>query len=174
MKKISIDQKKSILILTSGSALGLVLIVSNYIKGRGIKSQRGGKKRGGNSRDAVARHRRNLPFERIYGGTSKAERITGLADEVLGILVGDSFPGRCHDSTLRTEHSPKITSRRRLILPAGRSLLGLGSCQSWMYKRIRTERTGNLPSGELSPCLQYSEEPMDLHTFSGKTGFRIR
>ena len=77
---------------------------------------------------------------------------TWLVFEMTGVLVGGflsgAFAGRLK---FKVEHSPKITSRKRLILAlTGGVLFGFGSAiRQRMYKRISLERNGSAVSGRI-------------------------
>jgi len=113
-----------------GVLLGLVLIASNFISGRGLGAS-GAIKSGVVTvvKTAAPRHVEKSEFYSDYLDNHQKPMKSWLVFEVLGVLVGGFLSGILARRTkLKIEHSPKITSRRRLIFALlGGVMFGLGS-----------------------------------------------
>ena len=114
----------------AGALLGLVIIASFFFSGEGL----GGS---GAFKDIVATTVTKVAPEYSEGSTFFSHYLgketwpikSWLGFEVLGILIGGvisgAFAGRLK---LKVEHSPKITSRTRIIMAIiGGALFGIGS-----------------------------------------------
>lgn len=130
MKKNSERSKKYLNPYLGGVLLGFVLIASNYISGRGIGASGAVKSVVVTAVDAVApAHVENSAFYSEYMEAHPKPMNNWLVYEVLGVLVGGFISGALSGRLkLKVEHSPKITSRRRLIFALlGGIFFGLGS-----------------------------------------------
>jgi uncharacterized membrane protein YedE/YeeE len=114
-----------------GVLLGLVLLASNFISGRGLGASGAMKSVVVTSITAVApSSSQNLGFVKEYGSDHPGNPMkTWLVFEMTGVLVGGflsgAFAGRLK---LKVEHSPKITSKKRLFLAlTGGVLFGFGA-----------------------------------------------
>lgn len=101
-----------------GVLLGLVLVFAFYISGRGLGAS-GAMKSGITAavQTVAPSHAQNNEF---YKETLEKEHNSPLKSwlvfEILGVLVGGFISGAIAGRLkLKVEHSPKITSRRRLI-----------------------------------------------------------
>lgn len=114
-----------------GVLLGLVLLAANFVSGRGLGASGAFKSVVVTSINAVDKKAvDNLPFMAEYAeshGTSPMKN--WLVFEMLGVLVGGFLSGAVAGRLkLKVEHSPKITSRRRLVFALlGGILFGFGS-----------------------------------------------
>jgi uncharacterized membrane protein YedE/YeeE len=114
-----------------GVLLGLVLLAANFVSGRGLGASGAFKSVVVTSINAVDKDAvENLPFMAEYAeshGTSPMKN--WLVFEMLGVLVGGFLSGAVAGRLkLKVEHSPKITSRRRLVFALlGGILFGFGS-----------------------------------------------
>ncbi len=114
-----------------GVLLGLVLLSANFIAGRGLGAS------GAIKSTIVATMTTVAPDASEKSGFVKEFRQshegnpmkTWLVFEMLGVLVGGFISGALAGRLkLKVEHSPKITSRKRLILAlSGGILFGFGS-----------------------------------------------
>lgn len=112
-----------------GVILGLVLLASNLISGRGLGAS-------GALKDTVVTavktvaptHYLNASYYK-QNATDKHPMNSWLVYQVLGVFVGGFLSGVISGRTkLKIEHSPKITSKKRLILAlTGGLLFGYGS-----------------------------------------------
>lgn len=114
-----------------GVLLGLVLLAANFVSGRGLGASGAIKSVVATSIEVVDKNAVNtMPFMAEYSQAHSGSPMkTWLVFEMLGVLVGGfisgAFAGRLK---LRVEHSPRITSRRRLLFALmGGVLFGLGS-----------------------------------------------
>ena len=114
-----------------GVLLGLVLIVANYVSGRGLGASGAMKSAMVATVNTVApKHAENAAFYQEYNESHKKGPMKSwLVFEMLGVLAGGFISGLIFRRTkLKIEHSPKITSRKRLILAViGGVLFGFGS-----------------------------------------------
>jgi uncharacterized membrane protein YedE/YeeE len=114
-----------------GVLLGLVLLAANFVSGRGLGASGAFKSVVVTSINAVDKNAVNdMPFMAEYTeshGTSPMK--SWLVFEMLGVLVGGFLSGAVAGRLkLKVEHSPKITSRRRLIFALlGGIFFGFGS-----------------------------------------------
>lgn len=113
-----------------GVLLGLVLIAANYVSGRGLGASGAVKSAIVSSVDVVApQHTESAAFYKEYKEEHPAPMKSWLVFQMLGVLVGafvsGSVAGRLK---LKVEHSPKITSKRRLVFAIlGGVFFGFGS-----------------------------------------------
>jgi uncharacterized protein len=114
-----------------GVLLGLVLLAANFVSGRGLGASGAIKSVVVTGMEIVAPAASEASgfvseFRDSHTGSPMK---TWLVFQMLGVVVGGflsgAFAGRLK---LKTEHSPKITSRRRLVFAlAGGILFGFGS-----------------------------------------------
>lgn len=114
-----------------GVLLGLVLLSANFIAGRGLGAS------GAIKSTIVATMTTVAPAASEKSGFVKEFRQshsgspmkTWLVFEMLGVLVGGFLSGAiARRLKFKVEHSPKITSRKRLLLAlTGGALFGFGS-----------------------------------------------
>lgn len=114
-----------------GVLLGLVLLAANFISGRGLGASGAIKSVVATTIEAVDKEAVNtMPFMAEYAGTHSGSPMKSwLVFEMMGVLVGGFLSGAVAGRLkLKVEHSPKITSGRRLVFAlAGGILFGLGS-----------------------------------------------
>lgn len=134
MSDVSIPEFKKTRYLNSyvgGVLLGLVLLLAFYISGRGLGAS-------GAIKSAVVagvetitpKHAENTAFYKEYAESHpNGPMKSWLVFEMLGVIIGGFISGAIHGRLkLQVEHSPKITSRRRLIFALiGGILFGIGS-----------------------------------------------
>lgn len=115
----------------SGVLLGLVLLTAYFVSGRGLGASGALKSTIVTTVDAVApAHTENSEFYQEYGESHPANPMKSwLVFEMLGVLVGGFLSGALAGRLkLKVEHSPKITSKRRLIFAGiGGIFFGFGS-----------------------------------------------
>lgn len=113
-----------------GVLLGIVLIAANYVSGRGLGASGAVKSAVVTSVNTIApKHSENAAFYKEYNEEHPKPMKSWLVFQMLGVLVGafisGSIAGRLK---VKVEHSPKITSKRRLIFAVmGGILFGFGS-----------------------------------------------
>jgi len=113
-----------------GVLLGLVLLAANYIAGRGLGASGAIKSVIVAATDVVApAHVERNAFYKDYKKEHANPLKNWLVFEMAGVLVGGFLSGALWGRLkLKVEHSPKITSRRRLIFAGiGGLLFGFGS-----------------------------------------------
>jgi uncharacterized membrane protein YedE/YeeE len=116
-----------------GILLGLVLLAANFVSGRGLGASGAIKSAIVASVDVVApTHAETAPFYKEYSsshGNTGSPLKSWLVFEMLGVLVGGFLSGAIAGRLkLKVEHSPKISSRRRIIFALmGGILFGFGS-----------------------------------------------
>jgi len=113
-----------------GVLLGLVLIAANFISGRGLGASGAVKSTVVTAVDAVApAHAENTGFYQDYYESHPKPMKSWLVFQVLGVIVGGFLSGAVAGRLkFKVEHSPKISSKRRLIFAlAGGILFGFGS-----------------------------------------------
>jgi uncharacterized protein len=113
-----------------GVMLGLLLIATFYITGRGLGATGGTKSTVVTAVDIVApEHAERSDFYSKYLNEEKNPMKNWLVFETLGILVGAFLSGAISGRIgFRVQHSPKIKSRTRLIFATlGGLLFGVGS-----------------------------------------------
>ncbi len=115
----------------AGVLLGLVLLTAFYVSGRGLGASGAIKSTIVTAVDAVApNHTEKSEFYAEYKETHPENPMKSwLVFEMMGVLVGGFLSGAIGGRLkLKVEHSPKITSRRRMIFAAmGGILFGFGS-----------------------------------------------
>lgn len=114
-----------------GVLLGLVLLAANFISGRGLGASGAVKSVVATSIEAVNKDVVNtMPFMAEYAQSHSGNPMRSwLVFQMLGVLVGGFLSGAVAGRLkLKVEHSPKITSRRRLLFALiGGALFGFGS-----------------------------------------------
>jgi len=114
-----------------GVLLGLVLLAANFVSGRGLGASGAIKSVVATSIEAVHGDAvKTMPFMAEYAEAHSGSPMRSwLVFEMLGVIVGGFLSGAVAGRLkLKVEHSPKITSKRRLIFAlAGGILFGLGS-----------------------------------------------
>ena len=113
-----------------GVLLGLVLLAANFSSGRGLGASGAVKSTVVTAVQTIApNHTENAAFYQEYKETHAHPMKSWLVFEMLGVLVGGFLSGALAGRLkLRIEHSPKITSKRRLIFALmGGILFGFGS-----------------------------------------------
>ncbi len=114
-----------------GVLLGLVLLAANFVSGRGLGASGAVKSVVATTIEAVDKNAVNtMPFMAEYAQSHTGSPMRSwLVFEMMGVLVGGFLSGALAGRLkLKVEHSPKITSRRRLVFAlAGGTLFGLGS-----------------------------------------------
>lgn len=114
----------------AGVLLGLVLLMSFFFTGRGLGASGAVKSVVVTAVDAVAPvHVEASEYYSKYAGGDKSPMKSWLVFQVLGVMVGGFLSGAVSGRlTWKVEHSPKITSKRRLVFASiGGLLFGFGS-----------------------------------------------
>jgi uncharacterized membrane protein YedE/YeeE len=115
----------------AGVLLGLVVLAANFIAGRGVGASGAIKSTMVAAMETVApEHTANATFYKDFGESHGGNPLNSwLVYQMLGVLVGGFLSGIvARRITWKVEHSPKITSKRRLIFAmAGGILFGFGS-----------------------------------------------
>jgi len=130
MKKIKNDGSFYLNPYLGGVILGTVLLLSFYISGRGLGASGAVKNTVAAAVNTVApEHVENSAYYSQFAGGDKKPMNNWLIYEVLGVLAGAFVSGIVFNRLkLKVEHSPKITSRRRLIFALGGGVLfGIGT-----------------------------------------------
>lgn len=113
-----------------GVLLGIVLFSTYYITGRGLGASGAVKSSVVTAVHAVApAHAEEGKYYSKFLSDDASPMNNWLVFEVIGILVGGFISGTIYGRLkFKVEHSPKITSRRRLVAAlAGGILFGVGS-----------------------------------------------
>jgi len=113
-----------------GVILGTVLLLSFYISGRGLGASGAVKNSVAAAVNVIApKHVEQSAYYSQFAGGDKKPMNNWLVFEVLGALAGAFLSGIIFNRLkLKVEHSPKITSRRRLIFAlSGGLIFGFGS-----------------------------------------------
>ena len=114
-----------------GVLLGLVLLAANFISGRGLGASGAIRSVVVTTIEVVDKEAvSTMPFMAEYAESHSGSPMRSwLVFQMLGVIVGGFLSGTVAGRLkLKVEHSPKITSRRRLIFAlAGGILFGLGS-----------------------------------------------
>lgn len=114
----------------AGVLLGLVLLTAFYFSGRGLGASGAVRSIVVSTVDTIApEHASQSVLYSKYTGDGKNPLNSWLVYEMLGVLVGGFLSGALAGRLkLKVEHSPKISSKRRLILAGiGGLLFGFGS-----------------------------------------------
>lgn len=114
-----------------GVLLGLVLLAANYVSGRGLGASGAVKSAVVETMTTIApKASAHSPFiEEFSEAHGSSPMKTWLVFEMLGVIVGAFISGALAGRLrFKVEHSPRITSRRRLTVAlAGGILFGFGS-----------------------------------------------
>jgi len=114
-----------------GVLLGIVLLAANFISGRGLGASGAVKSAVVSTVNVVApTHVENATFYKAYRQSHPGNPMhSWLVFEMLGVLVGGFLSGAfAKRLKFKVEHSPKITSKRRIIFAVmGGILFGFGS-----------------------------------------------
>jgi uncharacterized protein len=114
-----------------GVMLGLVLLAANFIAGRGLGSSGAIKSVvvAGVETVAPAHAENTAVYKEFSEGHEGSPLKSWLVFEMLGVIVGAFISGTWAGRLkFKVEHSPKITSRRRLVFAGlGGLFFGLGS-----------------------------------------------
>jgi hypothetical protein len=113
-----------------GFLLGILIILTFYITGRGLGASGAMKSTVVTVVDTVApTHAENNAYYSKFISEDKSPMNTWLVFEALGVLIGAFISGALSGRIgWRVQHSPKITSKRRLIFALGGGILfGLGA-----------------------------------------------
>jgi uncharacterized membrane protein YedE/YeeE len=130
MEKMKRDGSFYINPYLGGVLLGLVLFSTYYITGRGLGASGAVKSTVVTAVHAVAPvHADKSGYYSKFLSDDASPMSNWLVFEVIGVLVGGFLSGTLYGRLkFKVEHSPKITSRRRLIAAmAGGLLFGIGS-----------------------------------------------
>ena len=114
----------------AGVLLGLVLLMSFFFTGRGLGASGAVKSVVVATVDKVSpNHTESSEYYSKYVRDDKSPMKSWLVFQVLGVMVGGFLSGAISGRlTWKVEHSPKISSKRRLIFAAmGGLLFGYGS-----------------------------------------------
>ena len=114
----------------SGFLLGMVLLATFYITGRGLGASGAMKSTVVTAVNAVAhKHADNSAYISKFISDDHHPMNNWLVFEILGVLAGAFLSGAIAGRLkLKVEHSPKISSRTRLIMAGiGGILFGIGS-----------------------------------------------
>jgi len=114
----------------AGIILGMVLLLSFYLTGRGLGASGAMKSVVVSAVDLVGQEKAETSsFYSKYVSDGKNPMNSWLVFQVLGVLVGGFLSGALAGRLgVKTEHSPNITKRKRLLLAmAGGALFGFGS-----------------------------------------------
>jgi uncharacterized membrane protein YedE/YeeE len=114
-----------------GVLLGLVLLAANFISGRGLGASGAAKSVVVATVNTVTpSHAENAQFFKEYNDSHPQGPMKAwLVFQMLGVIVGAFMSGAIFNRLkFKVEHSPKITSKRRLIFAViGGILFGFGS-----------------------------------------------
>ncbi len=114
-----------------GVLLGLVLIAANFISGRGLGASGAAKSAIVAAVETVTpKHAENAAFYKEYTASHPESPMKSwLVFQMLGVIAGAFLSGSVFNRLkFKVEHSPKITSRKRIIFAIlGGILFGFGS-----------------------------------------------
>jgi uncharacterized membrane protein YedE/YeeE len=113
-----------------GIMLGLVLLATYYISGRGLGASGAIKSTVITTVHAIApEHAEKSVYYNKFLSDDSSPMNNWLVFEVLGVIAGAFFSGVLWGRLkIKTEHSPKITSKKRMIAAlVGGALFGLGA-----------------------------------------------
>ncbi|MEI6680851.1 MAG: YeeE/YedE thiosulfate transporter family protein [Mariniphaga sp.] len=130
MKKIKNDGSFFVNPYLGGVILGTVLLLAFYISGRGLGASGAVKNSVAATVNAIApEHVAKSAYYSQFAGGDHQPMSNWLVFEVLGVLSGAFLSGIIFNRLkFKVEHSPKITSRRRLIFAlSGGLIFGFGS-----------------------------------------------
>ena len=130
MKKINNDGSFYLNPYLGGVILGTVLLLSFYISGRGLGASGAVKNTVAATVNVIApQHVEKSAYYSQFAGGDQKPMSNWLIFEVLGVLAGAFLSGIIFNRLkLKVEHSPKITTRRRLIFAVlGGVIFGFGT-----------------------------------------------
>lgn len=130
MKKNKYDGTYYLNPYLGGVILGSVLLLSFYISGRGLGASGAVKNTVAATVNVIApQHVEQSAYYSQFAGGDKQPMSNWLVFEVLGVLAGAFLSGILFNRLkLKVEHSPKITSRRRLVFALlGGLIFGFGT-----------------------------------------------
>lgn len=130
MKKIKPDGSYYLNPYLGGVILGTVLLLSFYISGRGLGASGAVKNTVAATVNVISpEHVEQSAYYSQFAGGDKKPMNNWLVYEVLGVLAGAFLSGVVFNRLkLKVEHSPKITSRRRLLFAlSGGLVFGIGA-----------------------------------------------
>lgn len=130
MKKFNSDGSFYVNPYLGGVMLGVVLLLSFYISGRGLGASGAVKNTVAATVNVIApKHVEASSYYSQFAGGDRQPMNNWLVYEVIGALAGAFFSGLIFNRLkFKVEHSPKITSRRRLIFAlSGGVIFGFGS-----------------------------------------------
>ncbi|HAQ18283.1 MAG TPA: hypothetical protein DCR40_03505 [Prolixibacteraceae bacterium] len=130
MKKSKYDGSFYLNPYLGGAILGTVLLLSFYLSGRGLGASGAVKNTVAATVNIIApQHVEQSAYYSQFAGGDKKPMSNWLIYEVLGVLAGAFISGIVFNRLkLKVEHSPKITSRRRLLFAlAGGLVFGFGA-----------------------------------------------
>jgi len=114
----------------AGIILGLVLLLSFYLTGRGLGASGAMKSVVVTTVETVAHDKaESNEFFSHYLNTGHSPMRSWLVFEILGVMVGGFISGALSGRlSLKNEHSPKISSKKRIVMAViGGALFGFGS-----------------------------------------------
>lgn len=130
-KEQSTNKSKYLNPYLGGVLLGLVLLAANFVSGRGLGASGAIKSSVVSAVNTVApAHAENAKFYQEEASSHGEKPMKSwLVFEMMGVIVGGFLSGALAGRLkLKVEHSPKITSKRRMIFAlAGGILFGFGS-----------------------------------------------
>lgn len=130
MEKVKDRSRKYLNPYLGGVLLGLVLIAANFVAGRGLGASGALKSAVVEVVETVApKHAETAPFYEEYLESHPKPMKSWLVYQMLGVLVGGFISGALAGRLkLKVEHSPKISSKRRLLFALlGGVFFGFGS-----------------------------------------------
>jgi len=130
MKKIKNDGSFYLNPYLGGVILGIVLLLSFYISGRGLGASGAVKNTVAATVNVIApQHVEKSAYYSQFAGGDQKPMSNWLVFEVLGVLAGAFLSGVIFNRLkLKVDHSPKITTRRRLIFAVlGGVIFGFGT-----------------------------------------------
>lgn len=113
-----------------GVLLGLVLLAANFVSGRGLGASGAIKSVVVSTVNTVApSHAENSAFYKNYNENHENPMKSWLVFQMMGVLVGGFLSGAfAKRLKFKVEHSPKISSKRRIIFAIlGGMFFGFGS-----------------------------------------------
>jgi hypothetical protein len=113
-----------------GFIFGILILFTFYLTGRGLGASGAMKSSVVSIVDSVSpTHAENNAYYSKFIEEDKSPMDTWLVFETLGVLIGAFISGGLSGRiSLRVQHSPKITSKRRLVFALGGGVLfGLGA-----------------------------------------------
>ncbi|MBK5208430.1 MAG: YeeE/YedE family protein [Flavobacteriaceae bacterium] len=113
-----------------GFIFGILILFTFYLTGRGLGASGAMKSSVVSIVDTISpTHAENNAYYSKFIEEDKSPMDTWLVFEALGVLIGGFISGGLSGRiSLRVQHSPKITSKRRLVFALGGGVLfGLGA-----------------------------------------------